>query len=84
MLKPCPFCGKVLDLDDLDTLYPTGIYWYPDGDYHVYYLNQRYDHVGNQGNPCYILLCNVLSGGCGAEMHGDGKQEVIDKWNRRV
>lgn len=29
----CPFCGKIPDLDDPDTLYHGGIYW-------------RYDDIG--------------------------------------
>ena len=26
-MKPCPFCGHKVDLDDPDTLYPNGIGW---------------------------------------------------------
>ena len=26
-LTKCPFCGRVNDTDDEDTLYPTGSYW---------------------------------------------------------
>ena len=83
-LNPCPFCDKATDLDDCDTLYPNGVYWYPDGDYGKHYSQSPTNHIGLAGNPCYKLVCDVVSGGCGAEMHGDSKQEVIDKWNRRV
>ena len=32
-VKPCPFCGKAVDLNDEDTLYPSGTGWkdHPDG-----------------------------------------------------
>ena len=83
-LKPCPFCGKVPDLDDPDTLYPIGVYWYPDGDYGQTYSTQKFNHIGVAGTPCYKLVCDILFGGCGAEMHGDSKQEVIEKWSRRA
>ena len=26
-MKPCPFCGHEVDLEDEDTLYPAGIGW---------------------------------------------------------
>ena len=83
-LKPCPFCGKVLDLDDPDTLYPTGVYWYLDSDYGEIYSTQKFSHIGVAGNPCYKLVCSGISGGCDAVMHGDSEQEVIERWNRRA
>lgn len=83
-IKPCPFCGHTLDINDPDVLYPSGIYWYPDGDFHRYYTSQRISIEGFRGQPCYKIACKDIMGGCGAEMHGDSKQEVIDKWNRRV
>jgi hypothetical protein len=33
---------------------------------------------------CYEMHCSVQAGGCGAEMHGDSKEEVLSKWNTRA
>lgn len=80
-IKPCPFCGHPVDLDDRDTLYPDGVGW-------QYRKNglKSYHHFSEVPPEqwCYVLCCVEKAGGCGAEMHGDTAQECIDKWNRRV
>lgn len=38
----------------------------------------------NGDGVCYTLHCTTTSGGCGAEMPGDSREEVITSWNRRV
>ena len=79
-LKPCPFCGKEPDISDGDSLYPTGIGWKDEGEYRSY-------HKGSEVPKeqwCYAAGCSELSGGCGAEMSGDSRQEAIDKWNARA
>lgn len=80
-LKPCPFCGAELDIsDDVDIVYPNGSGWKirPDGfkSYHSFR-----DVPKEQW--CYLVNCNTLAGGCGAEVHGDSRQEAVQKWNMR-
>ena len=80
-MKPCPFCGKEVDLEDNDTLYPNGTGWEirPNGkrSYHSFR-----DVPKEQW--CWSMHCPTTSGGCGVKMSGDSKQEAIDKWNKRV
>lgn len=80
-MKPCPFCGRKVDLEDHDTLYPDGTGWIYDEKLHCnYYVNAR---VVPQEQWCYSMHCPACSGGCGAEISGNTKQEAIDAWNRR-
>ncbi len=79
---PCPFCGKVPDLNDEDTLYPSGNGWLFNEE-----LQMRTYHNIHEVPPeqwCYSMHCPVQAGGCGAEMHGDTKADVISQWNRRA
>lgn len=83
ILKPCPFCGRKLDINNEDTVYPTGIYWrYSEeiGCHHYVSFNERLP----DDNPCYKVTCPSIYGGCDAQVTGDSEQEAIDKWNRRV
>lgn len=80
-LKPCPFCGKELDLNDPDTVYPNGIYWRDTEEYgRVYFGGMTAESDGR----CMQIVCSDVSGGCCAEMHGDSLEDVVDKWNNRV
>ena len=80
-MKDCPFCGKAVDMDNPDTLYPNGTGW-----------KLRYNGITTyhsfrevpQEQWCYSIHCVLTSGGCGVEMVGNSKQECIDKWNNRV
>lgn len=85
--KPCPFCGMKCNLD-IDTLYPSGIGWLEDiwdGEGNAF---RHYVSIHKRELPkeqwCYQIVCNKSYGGCGAIMHGDSKQEVINKWNKRT
>ncbi len=80
-LLPCPFCGWKPAADDLDdVLYPSGTVWrVTDGRRHYVHYTERKD--GDQF--CWVITCNDSMGGCDASIHGDSKQETIDKWNRR-
>ena len=79
-MLPCPFCGKRVDLDDDDTLYPTGIYWrITDGVRH--YI--RHKNRLPDDNKVWGMHCPETSGGCGVEIHRDSREECIDAWNRR-
>jgi hypothetical protein len=82
-LKPCPFCGFQVDKYGLDdVLYPNGICWRPFDENENEYFSARNRQEGD--NWCWEIVCNTLMGGCGAEMHGDSKEKVIEQWNRRV
>lgn len=82
-LKPCPFCGFQVDRYGLDdVLYPNGTFWRPHDEMERKYVGFR-DQLPTD-HACYNIICNKLMGGCGAEMHGDSVEEVVDKWNARV
>lgn len=82
-LKPCPFCGFQVDRYGLiDVLYPTGVYWRQHDEMDREYVGFKERRMDDK--PCYQLLCNVTMGGCGAEMHGDTIEDVVDKWNTRI
>jgi hypothetical protein len=70
-VAPCPFCGK--DIED-DNIYTSGIGWLEEDGIRTYHVCR--------GVPkeqwCWVLHCT-----CGAEMHGDSKEETLDKWNKR-
>lgn len=84
---PCPFCGRKVEMDDPDTLYPAGVYWRelddavlaPLGAKH--YVSARQRKPGDQ--PCFTMHCPVSAGGCGAAITGDSKEDAIAAWNRR-
>jgi len=79
---PCPFCGKPVDMEDADTLYPSGTGWKFDED-----LQMRTYHRLREVPPeqwCYGIHCSESSGGCGAEIHGDSKDAALAKWSMRV
>ena len=80
-MKPCPYCGHAVDLDDPDTLYPNGIGWEVRNN--GYYSYHHYSVVPKE-QWCYSIHCVTTSGGCGVEISGNSKQECIEKWNRRV
>lgn len=80
-MLPCPFCGKEVDLDCPDTLYPSGIVWVNDEECYRFYGTRKQYPVPD--GHCYTLHCNN-GVGCGAQMHGDSAEEVIEQWNRRI
>jgi hypothetical protein len=80
-LKPCPFCGHEVDLEDSDTLYPNGSGWRDrENDMREYYSFRKVP----KEQWCYSMHCPTTAGGCGVEMSADSRQEAIDKWNQRV
>lgn len=80
--KPCPFCGKRIEVTDVDTLYPSGIGW---TDHHTDGFRSYHKAMEVPKEQwCYKIVCAESHGGCGAEMHGDDKEEAIEKWNQRV
>lgn len=81
-MKPCPFCGKKVDLEDQDTLYPSGTGWLFDEDLQMRTYHRMHEVPDNQ--RCYVMHCVLQAGGCGAEMHGDSRDEAIAAWNRRA
>ena len=79
-MKPCPFCGKSIDANDVDTLYPSGTGWV-ESDSHRHYVS-IYEVPKEQW--CYKIVCQEHYGGCGAEVYGDSIEEVKEKWNKRL
>lgn len=80
-MKPCPFCGHEVDLDDGDTLYPTGTGWkVRDNGMTTYHPSREVP----KEQWCYSMHCVSTSGGCDAEVHGDTAEEAIKKWNTRA
>lgn len=79
--KPCPFCGKPIDLDEPDSFHPNGTGWIdqPEG-YRSYHPHREVPRE----QWCWSIYCAAVYGGCGVEMSGDTQQEVINKWNARV
>ena len=77
-IKPCPFCGAVLNIEDGDTLYPTGFGWkiIEGTDFLSYH---RLSEVPRE-QWCWGMHCP----NCSAEVNGDSEQEAIDNWNKRV
>ena len=73
MLKPCPFCGDIPDINDPDVLYPVG------GE-----INMEFDPITREViYTLYQLHCNKGGVGCGASMLGDTKEDCINRWNNR-
>lgn len=79
---PCPFCGKPVDPEDPDTLHPTGSGW-RDDEVEGFRTYHRYTDVP-KAQWCWGMHCPTTAGGCGAEISGDSKEEVLAKWNRRT
>ncbi len=77
-LKPCPFCGRAVDDDLRDTLYPSGVYRRGE----LEYVSHRDRQEGD--TPCWTMHCVAHEGGCGAEVSGDTEAEVRAAWNRRT
>ncbi len=81
---PCPFCGREVDFDDPDTLYPSGTGWkeFDNGGMMMRSYHSFRDVPKEQW--CYTLHCVLQAGGCGVEMPGDSIEEVLERWNTRV
>ena len=82
--KPCPFCGKAVDLNDPDTLYPSGILWREDPEFDGMRSYHRFSERQEGDQMCWQIVCPETAGGCGAEIHADTKVDALAKWNRRV
>lgn len=80
IILPCPFCGCSHDAKDPDVVHPNGIGWLDHEEGFRHYLSAR---GLLQANWCYVVNCPEIYGGCGAQMSGDSKEEVIAKWNTR-
>jgi hypothetical protein len=80
--QPCPFCGKEADMNDPDTLYPSGSYWRDAADVGIRTYHGARQHQEGDG-VCWAMHCPTPAGGCGAEITGDSKEEAIAAWDRR-
>ncbi len=78
---PCPFCGHAVDLTDPDVLYPSGVGW---RDHENGLRSYHSAREVPQEQWCFALHCATTSGGCGAQMNADSKEEALERWNRRV
>ena len=81
-LLPCPFCDHDMEMTDLkDALHPSGVYWRVDKGIRHYI---RHPDRKPTDIPCWTFSCLTHEGGCGVTMNGDSRDEVINRWNRRV
>jgi hypothetical protein len=80
-LLPCPFCGREVEDDLEDTLYPSGTWWREEDGLRHYIGHQERKPTDQ---PCWLMNCPESGGGCGAEIYGDTKEQVMAKWNRRA
>lgn len=87
-LKPCPFCGHKVDINDPDVIHPTGIYWFRDPKSDISMFGEDvgflYDTDEVSDNAYWIINCVESSGGCDTTIHGISKEDVIKKWQRRT
>ena len=79
-MLPCPFCGKQPDLNDPDTLYPSGIYWRITHGIKHYIMHKDREPADNK---VWGMHCPETSSGCGVAINRDSAQETIDAWNKR-
>ena len=89
-MEDCPFCGKSVDLDDMDTLYPSGTVWLYNEELQMrtYHRGSYFMHDSRfidlpESHWCYGMHCPQNAGGCGAKISADSKEEAIAKWNKR-
>lgn len=80
MLKPCPFCGKKLNVDDIDTVHASGTGWIQKEDFRAYVSFRE----APKEQWCYAVNCPETAGGCGARIEADSNAEAIEKWNVRT
>lgn len=81
-IPSCPFCGKPVNLEDDDTLYPTGTGWKED-EVDGFRTYHSYRDVPKE-QWCWGMHCPTPAGGCGAEITGDSKAEALAAWSRRA
>lgn len=62
-LLPCPFCNKVVNLNNPDTLHPSGIFWREEDGIRVYV---RHKERGPSDEAVWSMTCPTPAGGCGA------------------
>jgi len=84
VMLPCPFCGHRCDLKEPDTLYPAAIYWQDVKDQGRYYVGRSHTAWRPEMQECWQINCVTISGGCGAQIMGDSKDETIAMWQRRA
>ena len=78
-LLPCPFCGSSMDVEDSDTIHPSGTFWKERSNGLRAYVGRNEEHDGS----CYVVTCCTIYGGCDASITADSKEEVIQRWNTR-
>ena len=86
-LLKCPFCGSMLDQHDSDTLHRSGIVWRDvmvGDDLIRQYFRRSPTPPWEPHGETWELHCNVIYGGCSAQLSGDSREEVIAKWQRRA
>lgn len=78
-LKPCPFCGSVLDLLDRDVFHPSGGWKIHKG--FRSYLS--FSDLDKFDGFTWQINCPTIYGGCGASISGDSEEEAVEAWNKR-
>lgn len=80
-LEDCPFCAKSLDIEDSDTLHPSGSRWIQEPDGFRHYIS--YDDPRESDGRVWVVNCVLHYSGCGASISGDSKAEAVKRWNTR-
>ncbi len=70
-LLPCPFCGFIPNINDDDCIYPADRPQYDKETDSLYYR-------------VYQLVCYETGGGCGVSILGDSRNDLIERWNKRI
>lgn len=87
-IPPCPFCGLPIlleDLDDHDTIHSTMYGWIINANGDKELVSRRESKSEDPSyKSCVQMNCLEHRGGCGLTITADSKEEVIEKWCRRV
>lgn len=81
MIKPCPFCNKEMQEEDIRH---SGIYFIdPAPGEEDEFRQYIWKDIKPEHHPIWKLECYEYKGGCGAYIIKEEKTELIKTWNKR-